>query len=133
MINADITAEIRRARFHGKSQEELKPLYIRRNSFDISLDSTIHRIFQIPFIFDDIETGRISLANIHPRVFNDDRENPLLGKVFVDEGGDSFTLDGIMKYYYGLSWTMEEKENLYWWPLYTDGNRGLESLPKPKK
>lgn len=133
MINADITDEIRKAQFHNKSKEELKPLYMRRNAFDVSLDSTIHRIFQIPFIFDDIETGRISLVNIHPLVFNDRYENPLLDKVFVDEGGDSITLNGIMKHYYGLSWTMEEKENPYWWVLYTHDNRGIRITTKAEK
>lgn len=133
MINADIAAEIRKARFQGKPEEELKPLFMKENALGISLDTTIHRIFQIPFILDDIANDRISLVNIDPLVFKDSYENPLLNKVFVDESGDSITLCGIMEHYYGLSWTMEEQENPYWWPLYTHNNLGLRITTKAEK
>jgi hypothetical protein len=133
MINAEISAEILKARFQGRSIEELKPLYIKRNAFNISLDSTIHRIFQIPFILDDIAAARISLVNINPLIFGDPRENPLLDKIFIDETGDSLTLNEIMKHYYGLSWTLEEREDPYWWPIYTHGNLGLRITTTAKK
>ena len=123
MFNDEISKEIRKGRWRGKSFEELKPLYLERNAFNVSLNATIYRIFQLPFLMDDIANSRISLTRIDPTALKDPLENPFLNKEFREENGELTRL-GMLDHYYGASWTLEENENPYWWGLYTYGNKG---------
>ncbi|MDD3594816.1 hypothetical protein [Sulfuricurvum sp.] len=134
MSKEEINEEIRKADFRGESKEEIKPLYIKRNTFGISDDITeIYRIFQAEFFLQDVKNSEISLVHIHPLVFNDSYENPLLNKAFYTEEGNLVTLNGIVENFFGLSWT-EEKEDEGWrWKEFTHGEYGVRvqvSLPE---
>lgn len=125
MLNKDINREIQRADFQGKTKEEIKPLYIERNAFGISVNSSVFRIFQSHFFLDDVANSEISLVNINPLVFGDNYENPLLDKDFIEEGGDTITLNGVVENYYGLSWTEEEQDESWRWNDFTHGKFGV--------
>lgn len=125
MLNEDINREIQKADFQGKTKEEIKPLYMRSNAFGVSIDSDIFRIFQSQYFMEDIKNSEISLVNIHPLVFGDPYENPLLDKPFREEGGELITLNGIVEDYYGLSWTEEEKDEEWRWGEFTHGKYGV--------
>lgn len=123
MINDHINAEIIRGDFQGKTKEELKPLYIKRNAFDAPLNSNIYRIFQSDYFIDDVVNSEITLVNISPAVFGDPYENPFLNKEFID-GGAKIAL-GFLSHYYGLSWTEEEKDEDWRWGAFTHGKLGV--------
>jgi hypothetical protein len=125
MLNKDINREIQRANFQGKLKEEIKPIYIRRNAFGVSVDSDVYRIFQAHHFLEDIRKSEISLVNIHPLVFGDPYENPLLDKPFRDGSGELLTLNGIVENYYGLSWTEEETDEEWRWKSFTHGKHGV--------
>lgn len=125
ILNEDINKEIQRADFQVKSKEEIKPLYIRRNAFGVSVDSDVYRIFQSKYFLEDIKNSEISLVNIHPLVFGDPYENPLLNKPFREEGGELITLNGIVENYFGLSWTEEENDEEWRWSEFTHGSYGV--------
>lgn len=122
MINKEINDEINRGNFHGKSHEELKPLYIKRNSFDVSGEIDIFRIYELKYFLEDIKNSIITLVNISPLVFGDPLENPILNKEFSD-GHDRFTL-GFLENYYGLSWTEEPEDQEWRWEAFTHGDLG---------
>lgn len=125
MLNADINKEIQIAVFQGKSKEEIKHLYIQRNAFGVSVNSDVYRIFQSHYFLEDIQKSEISLVNIHPLMFGDRYENPLLDKPFRCETGEMLTLNGIVTDYYGLSWTEEEKDEDWRWEIFTHGKYGI--------
>ncbi len=134
MMNEDINQKIRRADFQGKSKEEIKPLYIKRNTFGIPDNVVdIYRIFQANFFLGDVVNSEISLVRIHPLVFGDSYENPLLDKNFREESGELSTLNGIVKNFFGLSWTEEKEDEKWRWTEFTHENFGVRvqvSLPK---
>ena len=131
MINEDINREIIRGDFEGKSKEELKPLYMKRNAFDVSLDSSIYRIFELNYFIEDVTKSEITLVNISPAVFGDPYENPFLNHEFAD-GKDKISL-GFLSNYYGLSWTEEEKDEDWRWESFTHGNSGVRVKVSLKK
>ena len=85
----------------------------------------MYRIFQSQYFLEDAQNSQISLVNIHPLVFGDPYENPLLNKRFKDENGDWLTLNGIVEHYYGLSWTEEEKDEKWRWEAFTHRKLGV--------
>lgn len=123
MYNEDINEEINRGNFQGKSHEEMKPLYIKRNSFDASGEIDIFRIYESKYFLEDIKNSIITLVNISPLVFGDPLENPILNKEFSD-GRDKFTL-GFLENYYGLSWTEEPEDQEWRWEAFTHGGMGV--------
>lgn len=123
MINEDLNNEINRGHFQGKSKEDLKPLYIRRNTFDVPLASDIYRIYESKYFLEDIKSAEITLVNINSKVFGDPLENPLEDREFTD-GSDKFTL-GFLKNYFGLSWTEESSDDAWRWSSFTNHSSGI--------
>ncbi len=123
MYNKEINDEINRGNFQGKSHEEMKPLYIKRNSFDASGEIDIFRIYESKYFLEDIKKSIITLVNISPLVFGDPLENPILKKEFSD-GNDNFTL-GFLENYYGLSWTEEPEDQEWRWKAFSHGGTGV--------
>ena len=123
MINEEINAEINKGDFQGKSKNDLKPLYMKRNAFNVSLDTNIYRIYKFKYFLEDIKKSEITLVNIAPAVFGDELENPLIDREFVD-GKDKFTL-GFLSNYFGLSWTEDDRDEKCNWDCFTHGGLGV--------
>ncbi|ACC69440.1 hypothetical protein PPMP20_09060 [Paraburkholderia phymatum] len=121
MKNEKINAEINRQNFLGKTDQDLKDLYIERNAFDVPINSEVYRIFQAPFLLDDIASSKITLLNIRSSVFNDPLENPLFGLEFSTEEGDSLFLDPLVENYFGQSWTEESLDEYWRWEAFSHG------------
>ncbi|MNG87284.1 hypothetical protein D3C81_87330 [compost metagenome] len=123
MINKSINNKINQLNFQGRSDKELKSLYIKRNSLNIEPESFIYRIFRADFLLEDIKNSEITFVRVGPDSFADPLENPLLNKRFT-EGNDSFTL-GFLENYYASCWTNDPINKKWRWTEFLKGRTGV--------
>ncbi|KPA93731.1 hypothetical protein [Pseudomonas asplenii] len=103
MLNQEVNNEIIRGDFQGKTSAELKGLYVKRNSLNVSPGEHIYRLFRIDYLLKDVKESTLSLVKVCPDSFDDPGENPLIDKKFM-ENGDEILL-GFLDCYYTLCWT----------------------------
>lgn len=120
----EISKKISRAFNGGKSREELKPLYMMRSAFDVSLDTSIYRIFQLKYFIEDLTNNQLTLVKPSLENWGDDLENPLLNLKFRIDG-DLTTFRGIMEKYWGLCWSEDDIDSLSKWKFFSHKNRAV--------
>lgn len=123
LINAMVNDEINRLNFQGKSNEELKDLFIKRNCLGVQSDIFVYRMFQTDFLLADIQGSMLSLSNVGPDSYGDLLENPLRDKEFT-EGNDAFTL-GFLENYYASCWTSDAVDVKWRWTDFLKGRPGV--------
>jgi hypothetical protein len=123
LINEEINNEINKLNFQGKNNEELKNLYIKRNSLNINTESFIYRICRADFLINDIKNSKITFTKICSDTYGDLLENPLLNKEFIDNN-ERFTL-GFLENYYALCWTDDPADNKWRWDRFLEGRPGV--------
>lgn len=123
LINEAINNEICKLNFQGKSDKELKSLYIKRNSLNVDPESFIYRICRADYLLEDIQNSEITLVRVDPDSFADPLENPLLNKQFT-EGNETFTL-GFLENYYASCWTNDPVNKKWRWTEFLKGRTGV--------
>lgn len=131
--NHDIVEKIMIADLQGKSAEDIKPLYIKRNIFDIDENTPIYRIFQYDYIYDDIRDETLTHVKASPSVWKDDLENPLLNFCFTDECGEKLRLSGLVNNIYALCWTKNGEERMIDWQIFSYGRPSIRVKTTPRK
>jgi hypothetical protein len=120
------------AESRGASLEELKPLYMEQNVFDIGLDDSIFRIFQLHYLQNDIAAGTLTLVPAHPDQWEDPLENPLLKASYLDvETGRKITFGGALDFH-ALSWTKTKEESDAAWSKFSHGKPAVRIGSTPR-
>jgi hypothetical protein len=99
-----VGAEIRAKEARGVEQAELKDLYVRYNVFDIPPDDPIYRITATAHVLADVENSTLTHTRINKTNWDDDKENPLLGRTFTTTDGEIGTL-AITENTFGQCWS----------------------------
>jgi len=123
LINEEVNNEINKLNFQGKSNEELKNLYIKRNSLNVNPESFIYRTCRADFLINDIKNSIITFTKICSDTYGDILENPLRNKEFIDNN-EKFTL-GFLDNYYALCWTYDATDNKWRWDKFLEGGTGV--------
>lgn len=124
VFNKEINDQIIRMDMKHASPQEKKPLYIKRNCFDVTEDCEIYRIFELRYLLNDIRDSKFSLVS--PLLYKDRYENPLYNRVFISrDTGEGVTLNGIVENLYVSPWTIDPEEKPLYYPLYAEENLGM--------
>lgn len=123
MKNKEIKDEIVKGNLSGLTNIQMKDLYMKANTFDVPLDTTIYRIFQFHYLLADIENKQFTLVNVDENIFVDSNENPFKDVIFND-GTDEFTL-GFMGVYYCSCWTYDDEDREENWDNFSQGEHAL--------
>jgi len=131
-INSDAIAAVIAAGARSEPKSAMKPLYIRRNTFDVDPDAPIYRTVPMEYVFDDIRNGHLTHTRISPRIWGDASENPLLNRTFPDAAtGGTFTLNGVVENMFGSCWSLTPLVGNSYWATFSHGKPSvrLESTP----
>ena len=134
--DADIAGKIRRATFQGASMEEMRPLYIERNAFELALDAPVYRIIELQYFLEDWSKKRLTYSKIDKIIWKDSSENLLLFQKFKDEITDGqFPLfNEIVSRFYGSCWSATAfdttSDN---WAIFSRNNPAVRVQSTPRK
>lgn len=130
-FNSDMLGEVMRAHMSGASAEEMKAIYIRRNTLGISPDTPIYRIMELQYLCEDVRERCFSHVKIDASNWDDPTENPLLSRVYHDNDGSAITLDGVVDRFYGSCWSATKMDGIEEWAKFSRGRRSvrIESTP----
>ncbi|MFB1056745.1 hypothetical protein [Vibrio diabolicus] len=132
--NLDIVQKIREADFQGQSKQQMKPLYIEQNAFDVDLDTPIYRVMELQHLYADVSNNVLTHVKACKETWGDDYENPLLQVEYTEEvTGEKLTLAGIVDDFYGLSWTYDDVERSSNWQAFSYGREAVRIKSTPRK
>lgn len=94
-------------------QSQLKDLYVQYNVFDMPPDVPIYRIAAAAHVLADVENSTLTHTRINKTNWDDDKENPLLGRVFKTAEGEIGTL-GITEDMFGQCWSRRPLAGADW-------------------
>lgn len=132
--NLDIVKKIQQADFQGQSKEQMKPLYIEQNAFDVDLDTPIYRIMELQHLYYDVNNNVLTHVKACKETWGDDYENPLLQVEYTEDlTGEKLSLAGIVDDFFGLSWTYNDAECISNWKAFSYGNEAVRIKSTPRK
>lgn len=132
--NLETIKKIQHADFKGQSKSQMKPLYIEQNVFDVDLDAPIYRIMELKYFYADIQEKVLTHIKACKETWGDEYENPLLQVEYTEElTGENLSLSGIVNGFYGLSWTLDDKEDHNNWGAFSYGNDAVRIKSTPRK
>lgn len=105
--------EIRAKEVQEVEQSLLKDLYVQYNVFDISPDLPIYRITAAAHVLEDVKNSTLTHTRINKTNWDDDEENPLLGRTFKTAEGEIGTL-AITENMFGQCWSREPLSGSHW-------------------
>lgn len=130
---ATMTAIIQ-ADCRGASAEDMKELYIPRNSFDLDLDAPIYRIKELQYFCEDLHEKCLTHIKINKLNWNDSSENPLLNRTFPDTVTDMpLTLNGLVDTVYGSCWSATAFNTLDKWATFSHRKPCVRLQSTPRK
>jgi len=115
--------EIWKGKRNGLSEAQLKPLYMKKNMFDIEADALIYRVFPIDRLLEVFRIGKLTLTK--PASWGDPFENFLFQAPVIGPEGDVSSLEKLRERYYGQCWTMKEESN-WMWRIYAPDKDGAK-------
>lgn len=94
-------------------KQEMKELTVAYNMFDLDPDIPIYRITPAEHLLRDLRERRLTLTRINMTNWGDDRENPILGKVYRTASGEECNL-GTTENIFGQCWSSRELGSADW-------------------
>lgn len=131
--NQEINDEINRCNMRGAPHSALKSLYVERNIFDVDPDAPIFRIAQFEYLLKDIQQDQLTHTRINKVSWDDDKENPLLNKVFREASGESITLNGLVENMFGVCWSLSQMQSRDDWETFSHGKPAIRIESTPRK
>lgn len=131
--NSEAIGEVISADVRGESKSAMKPLYVRRNTFDVELDQPIYRITPLDYLMQDLQQGWFTHSRVSPKVWGDANENPLLSRIFRDQvSGGPLRLTPLVEHMFGSCWSLAPLDGRYDWAMFCRGKPGvrIESTPR---
>ena len=120
--NADAIAAIIAADTGDEPPSVMKPLYIRRNAFDVDLAASIYRIVPLDHLLEDITHAQLTHTRISLYKTGDSSENPLLNRAFPDPvTGDTLTLNGAVENMFASCWSVIPLDGTGDWASFSHG------------
>jgi len=125
---------VQTASFRDTSAEEMKPLYIEQNTFDIDRNQPVYRVVAERFLTDDITCGRLTHTRIGKGTWLDNLENPLLDVEFLDQAtGGKLTLNGVVEDMFGVCWTEDSSDSELAWNNFSHSVPSVRIKSTPRK
>jgi len=111
---------------HALNSDVMCLQYQRRNSFGLSPDKEIHRIFQRNYYERDVKDGYLTLPLASATVWSDPLENPLSDVQDIDTvTGLKVHLGSLVSSFYALCWTDRVSPNESDWENFSHGNEAV--------
>lgn len=133
--NFRATESIREADMRGEPIATLQNLYIEQNCFDLDPDSKIHRIMEVQYFLEDVQSARLTHPRAGGATWGDSNENPLLKKTFNGNAGEKLgaVFKGIANDIYAQCWTVDDNESADAWAKFSRGNESVRVSSTPRK
>lgn len=133
--NFRATEAIREADMRGEPIATLQNLYIEQNCFDLDPDSKIHRIMEVQYLLEDVQSARLTHPRAGGATWGDPNENPLLNKSFTGNAGVNLgeVFGQIAQNIYAQCWTIDEHESADSWKKFSRGNESVRVSSTPRK
>lgn len=133
--NIRATEAIREADMRGDSIAELQHLYIEQNCFELAPDSSVHRVMEVKYLLEDVQSARLTHPRAGGETWGDPNENPLLKHSFTGNAGEDHgaVFSRIAKDIYAQCWTVDEHESADAWAKFSRGNECVRVSSTPRK
>lgn len=134
-LNFRATEAIREADMRGVPIAMLQKLYIEQNCFDLDPDSNIHRIMEVKYLLEDVQSARLTHPRAGGETWGDPNENPLLKQSFASNADENLgvVFSQIARDIYAQCWTLDEHESADSWAKFSRGNECVRVSSTPRK
>lgn len=113
-------------------EQKMKELTVAFNMFDLNPDIPIYRITPAEHLLLDVRERTLTLTRINKTNWGDDRENPIVGKVYRTELGEECNL-GTTENIFGQCWSNRELGSLAEWEEFRHGRPAVRVQTTPRK
>ena len=113
-------------------EQKMKALTVEFNMFDLEPDIPIYRITPVEHVLRDVYERTLTLSRINKTNWGDDRENPILGKVYKTESGEKCNL-ATTEDIFGQCWSSRELGSSDDWQDFRHGHPAIRVQTTPRK
>lgn len=133
--NIKAAEAIREADMRGNPIAGIQHLYIEQNCFGLDPDSSIHRVMEVKYLLEDVQSARLTHPRAGGETWGDPNENPLLKHSFTGNEGENHgaVFSHIAKDIYAQCWTVDEHESADAWARFSRGNECVRVSSTPRK